>query len=96
MNTSFCIKLGLICFGKEKEKKKGKQIFLIVCLQALDLDGDGRISMRDFSAGFHSVGSTLLALSRRRRRQQLLESAQTQELETFLEKLDSDFDLFSR
>ncbi|XP_071796417.1 ras and EF-hand domain-containing protein homolog isoform X3 [Asterias amurensis] len=63
--------------------------------QALDLDGDGRISMRDFSAGFHSVGSTLLALSRRRRRQQLLESAQTQELETFLEKLDSDFDLFS-
>ncbi|XP_038052636.1 ras and EF-hand domain-containing protein homolog isoform X3 [Patiria miniata] len=63
--------------------------------QALDLDGDGRISLLDFSAGFDSVGDTLLALSRRRRRQQLIKSATSEELEEFLARLGSDFDLIS-
>ncbi|XP_022099471.1 ras and EF-hand domain-containing protein homolog isoform X2 [Acanthaster planci] len=63
--------------------------------EALDRDGDGRISLVDFSAGFDSVGDTLLALSRRRRRQQLMNSAISEELEEFLGRLGSDFDLIS-
>ncbi|XP_030848912.1 ras and EF-hand domain-containing protein homolog isoform X4 [Strongylocentrotus purpuratus] len=63
--------------------------------EALDGDGDGRISITDFTEGFHSVSEALLSVSRRRRRQQYLEDCDSEEFEVFLQQLGPDLDLVS-
>ncbi|XP_041466327.1 ras and EF-hand domain-containing protein-like isoform X3 [Lytechinus variegatus] len=63
--------------------------------EALDGDGDGRISITDFTEGFHSVSEALLSVSRRRRRQQYLQDYDSEEFEVFLQQLGPDFDLVS-
>ncbi|XP_071500202.1 ras and EF-hand domain-containing protein homolog [Diadema antillarum] len=80
--------LEIVCEELDREELEG--IF-----QALDGDEDGRISLHDFSEGFHSVSETLLSASRRRRRQQYVDDLEKSDFEKFLCHAGADFDLLS-
>ncbi|XP_071479977.1 ras and EF-hand domain-containing protein-like [Diadema antillarum] len=80
--------LEIVCEELDREELEG--IF-----QALDGDEDGRISLQDFSEGFHSVSETLLSASRRRRRQQYVDDLEKSDFEKFLCHAGADFDLLS-
>ncbi len=53
--------LAQVCEDLEEEEFQG-------LFEELDLDGDGRISLTDFTTGFQSVSETLMSLGKRKPR----------------------------